>query len=759
MLTEARRLWTLGLAILWLHPKSKRPIDTGWTTGPRHSGKRLRDQYRDGFNIGVRLGTPSKVGGKYLAAIDCDVKSTDPRHKAEMEKKLAELFPGLNERSPRSQTGRGNGSCHVFILTEKAAGPRRLSQSSEKVKVKMPSAKASKGDAANLSPAELAAGWRMRTAWEIALMGTGQQVVLPPSIHPDTSKPYVWVFGLEDPSQLSTIDVDTVGSGSGGVQKSSTEPAGSDKFKFQTEDIDLLSSSVPDPLIDMWLTGKECSDRSAGLLIVAEALVKASERFTVNQMLTALTDKDSYLGQAPYVHARTQDRNKAAYWVYRYTLKRAIRDYDISISFGVIDARALKEIGETLTDDEAKTQVNELCPTDVVEFNDEGKPYSSLKNVISMFCRSYGRTIFRFNEFSGLETHGVNTAWAKKDEEITDAHLAQIVHWFSKSYRIEPAVDKILKAITVISRRNTFHPPREYLRRLVWDGVPRIDTWLKDYMGAVGPEPYISDVSRKTLVALVKRVFFPGCKYDQVLILEGKQGIGKSTALRNLVGDEWFSDAHVNIADKDGVLAIKSAWLVELGELSGMRQADADLLKEFISRRTDKIRVPYGRRPEAFPRQCIFIGTTNSAAYLKDLTGNRRYWPVTVTKVLYNEIEKVASQLLAEAVYWCDLDEPLYLRNKANDQAAAEQEARLEEDAWVHLIGDFLQRQKESPTENFPVDRFSLNDIFSDWGPLPKSPDHPQNQKRVSAALRKLGYDNKPVKIDGVPKRLWVLKR
>ena len=294
-----------------------------------------------------------------------------------------------------------------------------------------------------------------------------------------------------------------------------------------------------------------------------------------------------------------------------------------------------------------------------------------------------------------------------------------------------------MEAVVKIADSNAYHPIRNYLSKLSWDGKERLDGWLKTYLGARGPKEYLEAVGRKTLIAMVARVMDPGCKFDNVLVLEGPQGCGKSTAVR-ILAEPWFSDTMITIGDKDAILAMRLAWVMELGELSSMRKADIDQLKQFISQPTDRIRVPYGRLTETFERQSIFIGTTNSSEYLKDTTGNRRFWPVEVTQCKFKELKRDRDQLLAEARAMWELGEPIYLEEQEVELVAQDEQAsRVFVDAWAMVIEKFFAEKHE----NFPVERFSISDLFSDFGPLAKQNMSRAEQMRAADCLRVLGFE------------------
>ena len=187
-------------------------------------------------------------------------------------------------------------------------------------------------------------------------------------------------------------------------------------------------------------------------------------------------------------------------------------------------------------------------------------------------------------------------------------------------------------AFAVLQDSRAFHPILDYLRGLEpWDGTPRVETLLVDYLGAPDTA-YVRAVTRKILCAAVRRLFEPGCKFDNILVISGPQGVGKSTLLSRL-GMSWFSDSLTlsDMNDKTAAEKLQGAWILEIGEMAGMKKADLEKVKAFLTRQDDKYRASYARRVTNHPRQCVFFGTTNEAGYLRDVTGNRRFWTVHVT--------------------------------------------------------------------------------------------------------------------------------
>ena len=227
-----------------------------------------------------------------------------------------------------------------------------------------------------------------------------------------------------------------------------------------------------------------------------------------------------------------------------------------------------------------------------------------------------------------------------------------------------------------------------------WDGVERVDTLLIDYLGAEDTS-YVRAVTRKTLLAAVARIYEPGIKYDSVLVLNGKQGIGKSTLFSRL-GGKWYSDslAISDMKDKTAPEKLQGYWILELGELAGIKKMDVETVKSFITRVDDKYRPSYGRTVESHPRQCIIVGSTNSdGGFLRDITGNRRFWPVRVrgeSKHKPWEIEDV-DQIWAEALVKYELGEELFLTGEIAEEAMVQQRDAMEIDDREGLVAEYLE--------------------------------------------------------------------
>jgi predicted P-loop ATPase len=252
-------------------------------------------------------------------------------------------------------------------------------------------------------------------------------------------------------------------------------------------------------------------------------------------------------------------------------------------------------------------------------------------------------------------------------------------------------------AVTLVASKRKHHAVRDYLKALTWDGTERLPTWLKDYLGAhTAPDAYLAAVGPAFMISAVARISIPGCKADHALILEGRQGIYKSTACRELFGPQWFADEISDLGSKDSAQDLRGKWCVEMSELSAMRRSQVERVKAFISRRVDHYRPSYGRRSQDFERQCVFIGTTNSNQYLEDETGGRRFWPVPCRRIDLAAIRHDRDQLWAEAVHRFGNREIWWLKPEIEKLAVVEQEDRRIIDAWEEPIRDWLMRHAGS---------------------------------------------------------------
>lgn len=270
---------------------------------------------------------------------------------------------------------------------------------------------------------------------------------------------------------------------------------------------------------------------------------------------------------------------------------------------------------------------------------------------------------------------------------LTDSDDAALRNFIEKYYRLSSRLT-VQDGLQVHLAEHSFHPVRQYINSLVWDKTPRIDTLLIDLMGAEDT-PYTRMVTRKTLVAAITRIMEPGAKFDHMLTLISKQGLGKSRLIKCL-GQKWFSDSVTTVHGKEAYEQIQGAWLIEMAELAGLRKAEVEVVKNFVTKPEDRYRAAYGRRTEIHPRQCIFIGTTNEYDFLKDYSGNRRFWPVVVNKHFGSMKQELVNQIWAEAaVAWADA-ESIYLTREMEAEAGLVQSEHMEVDIRLGEIAEYL---------------------------------------------------------------------
>ena len=300
-----------------------------------------------------------------------------------------------------------------------------------------------------------------------------------------------------------------------------------------------------------------------------------------------------------------------------------------------------------------------------------------------------------FNQLAdGMEIRG-KVPWPHPAKFWRDADDAQLICYVDAAYGTFSARNYDIAVTKAVDDRS-YHPIREFFETLPdWDGVERADTLLIDYLGAEDT-PYVRAVTRKELCAAYCRVYHPGIKFDSMIVLNGDQGIGKSTLIAKL-GGEWYSDS-LNLSDMNDKTAaekLQGYWIMEIGELAGMRKADLDKVKAFISRQDDKYRASFGRRVTPHPRQCVFFGTTNSQnGYLRDITGNRRYWNVKVPGngkyKPWDMDEDTVKQIWAEVMVYAKAGEKLYLSPELEAYAKEEQRAAMERDDREGLVQEYL---------------------------------------------------------------------
>jgi predicted P-loop ATPase len=325
----------------------------------------------------------------------------------------------------------------------------------------------------------------------------------------------------------------------------------------------------------------------------------------------------------------------------------------------------------------------------------KGKYLSTSSNINTILANDlHLKNTFKRNDFDGKRYVFKSLPWRKiiTEEPIKDVDYSGIRNYIESIYGISGTL-KIDDSIALEFQKQSFHPIKDYLRGLKWDGVARIDTLLIDYFGAKD-SIYTREAIRKTLVAGVARVFNPGCKYDVVLTLVGEQGTKKSSFFKKL-GKQWFSDTFMTVQGKEALEQIQGAWIIEMAELAGLRKAEVETIKHFISKQEDSFRMAYAHTSETYKRQCIFVGTTNKKDFLNDITGNRRFAPVDVVKSrvkkdVWQDLDGEVDQIWAEAVVLFKTGEKLFFSEEAENLATSEQRKHSETDERKGIIEKYL---------------------------------------------------------------------
>ena len=321
----------------------------------------------------------------------------------------------------------------------------------------------------------------------------------------------------------------------------------------------------------------------------------------------------------------------------------------------------------------------------------EGRILPILANAIAAFRHApeWGG-VLAFNEF-GYGTVALKPApWGVVPKgEWTDHEDRLAAEWLQKQ-GVLVSVEVAGQAVQTAARDRPFHPVKTYLQGLQWDGVERIASWLSTYLGAEDTE-YSRAVGSRWLISAIARIFRPGAKADCCLILEGPQGIRKSTALRTLAGD-YFTDELADLGSKDAAMQIRGVWIIELSELDSLSHSEVARIKAFMSRTTDRFRPPYGMRLVESPRQCIFAGTVNHSTYLRDETGGRRFWPIACGRIDVDALARDRDQLWAEAKARFESGAVWWLETADLVQMASDQQIdRYEGDPWEEVIGPWVE--------------------------------------------------------------------
>jgi hypothetical protein len=324
--------------------------------------------------------------------------------------------------------------------------------------------------------------------------------------------------------------------------------------------------------------------------------------------------------------------------------------------------------------------------------------------------------------------------------ELSDNACVYLRKLIEEQYEFDPGREKILDAAIQECLKNRYDPIIDYLDGLKWDGVSRINSWLTDYAGAELTDLNCA-ISRITLIAQVRRARQPGAKFDQIPVLEGTEGTGKSTLLAALAGSAaHFSDQTIlGLSDRDQQERLRGVWVYEIADLTNVSKAEVEHVKAFASRTEDRARPAYGRTMVNLPRRCVIWATTNNHRYLRSQTGNRRFWPIETGRILLEDFKRDRDQLLAEAAVKEAEGESIVLPRELWSSAAEEQEQRREVDPWEDALADLKGTPGVSESGE-QEERILTTDILLPVLGMPIDRQTDYHLKRLGSAMRQLGW-------------------
>jgi len=377
----------------------------------------------------------------------------------------------------------------------------------------------------------------------------------------------------------------------------------------------------------------------------------------------------------------------------------------------------------------------------------DGKPRPTISNAQSYFLIKpterfpnplYG--LVRFNQFTKKieltrpapwhNFEGSNLAWQESD-------TTQLESFLSRVKKFDPGANILFKAVQCEAYRHSYHPIKDYLNGLKWDKIPRLESFLVDFVGA--PDTlYVREIAKATLIGAVSRIFQPGCKHDSMLVLEGNQGNAKSEVVK-VLGGQWYGTFPIITKNKDTIQNMQGVWFIEAAEMEFMKREQAQAFKAYLTTTTDIVRFPYERLNSTVPRAGIFVGTVNpdnTGEYLNDSTGNRRFWPVATTTVDIDGLKEARDQLFAEAVYLYKKGGLNYLKDSAAiEEALIEQEKRAPKEIWGEVIGSWLRRTSAMQPEELTTEYIASSGLN-----IPVSQMNRLTTIRINKAMHDLDY-------------------
>jgi predicted P-loop ATPase len=443
-------------------------------------------------------------------------------------------------------------------------------------------------------------------------------------------------------------------------------------------------------------------------------------------------------------------------------IKQFPAERNVDVLANALRATTTQKEGQTFQEPITVYHDEERTWYDLLTKGDSGTLESTTANLLVLLANmGEFRGVFSFNRRSGaailsraLPTiAGVQSPSTSYPRNLTDDDFTSVKAFFEASeMALRFGVDTIASAIGFTARSHSFDPVEDYLNRLSWDGVPRLDTWLYTACGVIST-PYAMSVGRKWLISGVARGLKPGCKVDTMLVLEGGQGTRKSTLLSALMPDETLFVDHLPELDQhiQVVEQIRGPWLVEVAELDAFGKADETKIKQFLSTQKDRYTAKYKRTAEEVPRSVFFAGTTNKHEWIKDSTGGRRFWPISIDDNAKLDVDWVRAnrdQLWAEAVNAFKLNEAWWLSDTEEDHAKIEQSSRIASDPWQSMVAKYAEGRES----------VSVESVLADVCEIKVSQLSHNDRRRVTSILGALGYRSEQVRIDGKRVYRWIKK-
>lgn len=582
----------------------------------------------------------------------------------------------------------------------------------------------------------------------VEIMVNGRQTVMPPSINRKTKKPYFWLTpdSLLDvkPEELPILTVEMVEKLRAHIT-GSAEPAENGIGGSQGGGIK-ESAGRNDALTKVvWAMlnegpGRSDQDLATELVGVDVREYGANAYFSDPNELWTKKNKTPYAAALAFVryHRKqlakkgTPDKRKTHINMNPLDMARELGTVEVVEGSGVAEDREESEAGDRGVVDLSRFGMWEKLE---IEVSSGGSPKANVDSArkmlsgIPQFSTAIWFDSFHNNVMTSLPIIGRQEtipAWGRPWQDVDDLFL--VVYAQSK-LGLDIGKDTLRSAVDFHAHQHQKHAVRDWLASLpAWDGEGRMGVFMSRYLGAE-QNPYTNSAGCNLLVSMVARVMRPGCKADCMPILEGVQGLLKSTAMRVLAGDHWFGELTNDLDDKDALLSLQGRWLVEIPELDSILKADPKTVKRMLSTQVDRFRAPYERRTGDHPRQFIFVGTTNEQDYLKDPTGGRRFWPIACSKVDIEGLARDRDQLFAEALLAFQQGLPWW---EMPESAKNEVAARTEQDPWQEIIYDWVIKNSPSTLETPKIATDALG--------IQESGVHAGHSRRIATCLRALGW-------------------